>query len=689
VAWAEAVPNLLIGLREGLEAGLVVSILLAAVRKLSGGRPADQRISTVPIWLGVAAALSVAASFVAVLTFTTSQLSSRTQQGIGGVLSVLAVGLVTAMVFWMRRTASMLSARLRGDVVRAAAIGAGALTVTAFLAVAREGLETTLFMWTAVKAAGSTAAPLLGAAVGLAAAVVLCWLLYRQAMRINLGAFFNWTASALVVLAAGILAYGLGDLQDAGWLPGASWIAFDLSGHVDPNSWWASLITGVTELTPKMTVLQLASWTAYLAVVTAAFVRSRPRSLPARAPAEKAEKPASPGTWERVVAAHMWPVGAALVLIPVAIAAAVIATVPRSATASDIAVSVTETTCAKEWKTATGGSHTFLVDNKSAKAGEITLTDTTGGIVGEIEVIGPATTAPMTAVLGEGSYSFNCRMSGQPLTLSAPVHVAADAKSAPAQASVRPVTVDDLTGPNNRYQDAARAALDKLTADVARIRTDLATNNMTKAKADWLAAQTDWERVGASYNSFGDQGQAVDGLPNGLPNGVNDEKFTGLHRLEYGLFHNQPSASLLPVVDALANDIATVRANLGSHDLAGDPTKLPIRAHEILEDALRDHLSGIDDFGAGAAYPETAADIDITRTVLTELAPLVNSQLVTTANSQLDALQAALEAAHIDGVWQPPSQTPLPVRHRIDGAIGGALETLSAIPVLLEVPPNP
>ncbi|WP_143132455.1 Dyp-type peroxidase [Amycolatopsis rubida] len=131
--WADAVPNLMIGLREGLEAGLVVSILLAALRKIR--RPQDsaaEAVSTVPVWLG---AVTVAGSLAAILTFSTDVLSSRAQQIVGGSLSVLAVFLVTGMVFWMRRTAMGLSAQLRGEVERAVAIGAGALALTAFLAV--------------------------------------------------------------------------------------------------------------------------------------------------------------------------------------------------------------------------------------------------------------------------------------------------------------------------------------------------------------------------------------------------------------------------------------------------------------------------------------------------------------------------------------------------------------------------
>ena len=161
--WADAVPNLLIGLREGLEAGLVVSILLAALRKAqpAGG---DRRVSSAPVWLGVLGAVMLAGSFAAVLTYSASALSSRAQEAVSGLLSVLAVGLVTGMVFWMRRTAAGLSAHLRGEVQRAVAVGAGALAVTAFLAVSREGLETTLFLWAAVRASGSTVAPLAGPA---------------------------------------------------------------------------------------------------------------------------------------------------------------------------------------------------------------------------------------------------------------------------------------------------------------------------------------------------------------------------------------------------------------------------------------------------------------------------------------------------------------------------------------------
>ena len=168
-------------------------------------------------------------------------------------------------------------------------------------------------------------APLVGAAIGLAAAVLLCWLLYRRAVRLNLGVFFNRTAIALIVIAAGVLAYGLGDLQDAGLLPGHAWVAFDLTAHIDPSSWWVSIITGVTELSPKMTVLQVVAWVAYLAVVIPAFVtraapsgaaaaarRSRRRCQPA-APAGTSRRPASGSASPD---GRPWAVAGVLVAVP-------------------------------------------------------------------------------------------------------------------------------------------------------------------------------------------------------------------------------------------------------------------------------------------------------------------------------------------------------------------------------------
>ena len=122
--------------------------------------------------------------------------------------------------------------------------------------------------------------------------------------------------------------------------------------------------------------------------------------------------------------------------------------------------------------------------------------------------------------------------------------------------------------------------------------------------------------------------------------------------------------------------------------ITANPADLPIRAHEILEDALRDHLSGLSDQGAGTGYQESLADLDGTRVVLGELAPLINGRkpgLLGTLAPQLDTLQRALNATRHDGTWWSPSTAPLSQRQAVNGAIGQVLETLSPVPDLLEI----
>ena len=317
-----------------------------------------------------------------------------------------------------------------------------------------------------------------------------------------------------------------------------------------------------------------------------------------------------------------------LVIAPAAAAAMTIVALPPAGASATTTVTVTSTGCAKDWTAASTGPQTFTVDNQSGNAGEINLDNAAGAVVAEIETLGPATTAEMTATLGPGSYTFECHMSGKAVTTSATVQVTGKAtQNVPA--AVKPVTLADLTGPDKEYERYAAGQLRTLAGAITKIRTDLQQDRLNAARTDWLAAQLDWEKVGASYDSFGDDGTAVDGLPDGLVNGVNDKDFTGLHRLEYGLWHGQSAATLLPVVNVLARDVTTVQKNLTSGDLAGDPTNLPLRAHEILEDALRDHLSGIDDQGSGDAYAATYADLQVTRVVLGELAPLINERAPT------------------------------------------------------------
>ena len=254
--------NFLIGLREGLEAALVVSILIAYLVKT------DRRHLVSRIWIGVGIAVVISLGFGAALTFGPKGLTFEAQELIGGGLSIIAVGFVTWMIFWMASAARSISGQLRSKIDKAADAKPWSLVIVAMLAVGREGLETALFLWAATKAAargpGGTVSPLLGAALGLAVAIVLGYLIYRGALKINLSRFFTWTGVFLIIVAGGVLAYGVHDLQEARFLPGLNNLAFDVSHVIPPTSWYGTLLKGVFNFSPATTKLEAAAWLLYV-----------------------------------------------------------------------------------------------------------------------------------------------------------------------------------------------------------------------------------------------------------------------------------------------------------------------------------------------------------------------------------------------------------------------------------------
>jgi high-affinity iron transporter len=274
--------NFLIGLREGLEAALVVSILVAYLVKT------ERRHLLPRIWLGVGVAVLLSVAITLGLGLQSRKFTFETQELIGGTLSLVAVVFVTWMIFWMAGAARTIARDLRGRLDVAAEGSAWSLVVVAFLAVGREGLETALILWTNTQAAigrdlaptaQQTAEPLLSALAGIITAVVLGYLIYRGAVSINLTRFFTWTGAFLIIVAAGVLAYGVHDLQEAGFLPGLNNLAFDVSHVIPPGSWYGTLLKGIFNFSPATTVLEAIAWVTYVVPVSFLFFRmTRQRS---------------------------------------------------------------------------------------------------------------------------------------------------------------------------------------------------------------------------------------------------------------------------------------------------------------------------------------------------------------------------------------------------------------------------
>jgi high-affinity iron transporter len=266
----------------------VVSILVAFLVK------SQRKDRLVQVWSGVGLAVALSVFFGWLLSYTSTTLLQKYEHRelFEAATSVLAVVFVTWMIFWMRKAARSIAGELRGKLQDALEVGSIAVAVMAFLAVVREGLETSLIFYSAVQGAADNSRPLYALLAGIASAVLIGYLMYATAVRINLSVFFTWTGALLILVAAGILKYGVHDFQEAGVLPGLNNLAYDISGVLDPTGWYTALLTGMFNLTPTASVLETVAWAAYGIPVLVIFLRPARRKAPAITP-ETTPAPAS------------------------------------------------------------------------------------------------------------------------------------------------------------------------------------------------------------------------------------------------------------------------------------------------------------------------------------------------------------------------------------------------------------
>lgn len=266
----------LVALREGLEGALIIGILIAYAIK------SQRRHLITPIWIGVSAALVGSFGFGAFLTYTSNELTPRAETLFAGTTSLVSVALVTWMVFWMKRTARFLKSELHERMEQAQLLGRFAIIGAAFFAVAREGLETALFVYANFKTVSSDSAPSVGLVLGLATAVTLGILIYRQSIKLNLSQFFVITGVALVIVAAGVFSYGIHELQEFGALPGADALAWNVSDYIAKDSIAGSLLAGTIGFQSKTSWLQLIFWLGYLATVLPLYLRKTASPAPVK-----------------------------------------------------------------------------------------------------------------------------------------------------------------------------------------------------------------------------------------------------------------------------------------------------------------------------------------------------------------------------------------------------------------------
>lgn len=260
--------NLMLGLREGLEASLIVGILIAYVVKVG------RRDAILKIWLGVASAVLVSVGLGIALTVATDLLGPVAEPLIAGFASIAAAIMVTWMIFWMAKTAKNMRSSLEKDVSKSLSTGTAALVAIAFLAVVREGAETSLFVWAAAQNADTSIRPLAGALLGILASAIIGYLIYRGALKFNLSTFFTWSGAYLVIIAGSILIGGIGDLQEeAGWFPFLNGMAYDVESSFPEGSVQELLARGLVGFHTSATWLMVLVWVVYVGITLPLFLK--------------------------------------------------------------------------------------------------------------------------------------------------------------------------------------------------------------------------------------------------------------------------------------------------------------------------------------------------------------------------------------------------------------------------------
>jgi high-affinity iron transporter len=266
------------GLREGVEAALIVSIVLAYLARTGNQRHFSK------IWLGAAGAIAV--SFVAGVTIfrTVGALQSPYEEAFEGITLLVAAAVVTWMLFWMRRQAAGVKGELQAAVDRVLTEGSmWGLAFVAFTAVIREGVETSLLLVAQVAAADSSSGSVLaGAVIGLSLAGAIGYGFYRGSRRVHLGTFFRWTGIALIFIAAGLLSHAVHEFIDIRVIGLGTQTAFDISALLPHESGLGELLRALFGYTSTPEVLTLAVWITYLVVVLTLYLRPLHPPTPAR-----------------------------------------------------------------------------------------------------------------------------------------------------------------------------------------------------------------------------------------------------------------------------------------------------------------------------------------------------------------------------------------------------------------------
>jgi high-affinity iron transporter len=348
---------------------------------------------------------------------------------------------------------------------------------------------------------------------------------------------------------------------------------------------------------------------------------------------------------------------------------------------------VTSQQCAKGWAARPSGLTVFGIEDRTGLGGTIYLFNSFTGVTVAQATLHPEAEVKVAVRLSPGTYQWNCALAGRRASRSTEQQVRQAPSYGPAGAMVQvPVEPQQMAGPIDSYRAYVTTQLTLESSELQALEKAIASGDTTAARRAWLTAHLTWHRIGGAYDAFGNLGLSIDGTADRLQGGVASPQFTGFHKVETDLWQSDDLSAAGTDVAVLQQDVNQLATFFPGESIPA--TELPLRTHEILEDALRDELSGDDDYGSGTDMASVEADVDGTRELLSLLTPLLDARaphLVSTVDNQLVTLDTALAATQANGHWVAVTLVPLAQREQIDGAIGSVLETLALVPELLQV----
>jgi high-affinity iron transporter len=267
--------SFLLSLREGIEAALIIGILLGALRQT------HREKFTPTVWYGAVSAGIVSLLAAILLTFLGLEMKDPGEAIFEGFTMLIAAGLLTWMIFWMSRTARTLKSNMEANVQRASEVGTRALFLVAFIAVLREGIELALFLTASVFASDALQATL-GAILGLGTAILLGWTIFATTVRLDLRRFFQFTSFLLILFAAGLVAHGVHAFNELGWIPPIIEHVWDVSAFVSSTSTFGQLLAALFGYNPMPSLTEILAYAAYFILVFVGMKRFN-KPIPATA----------------------------------------------------------------------------------------------------------------------------------------------------------------------------------------------------------------------------------------------------------------------------------------------------------------------------------------------------------------------------------------------------------------------